>query len=90
MSESSERICPTVEAAEITKWLPWQLGLGDWDVVGMNHYHVGGERRLFVAMTNGFKCIRAEGADENEVFKVLRLAAEAHDAAPPEGEQSTP
>jgi hypothetical protein len=56
---------------------PWQEGiLAGWDIVGMNHYHKDHERWLFVAMTYGPFCIRAESPDEIELFKVLALEAE--------------
>lgn len=49
-----------------------------WDIVGMNHYYVDGERRLFVAMTrNGF-CIKAEGADQQGIFDDLLIQARRH------------
>ena len=52
--------------------LPWlQDELKDWAIVGMNHYFLGGEKHLFVAMVKGGKCIKAESTDENEVFKDL-------------------
>jgi hypothetical protein len=56
--------------------LPWEEGiLQDWDIVGMNHYREGGQRHLFVAMTNGGICIRAEGIDSTEVFRALKISA---------------
>lgn len=53
--------------------------LAGWDIVGMNHYSIDGERRLFVAMVKGDRWIRAEGDDE-KVFD--QLALEAVRAAP--------
>ena len=41
----------------------------------MNHYHVGGQRHLFVAMVQGDRCIKAEGADEAAVFEELERQA---------------
>jgi hypothetical protein len=41
----------------------------------MNHYFVNGERHLFVAMVKDGRCIKAEGADEQQVFTVLATAA---------------
>jgi hypothetical protein len=62
---------------------PWQDGvLNVWDIVGMNHYHVQGQKHLFVAMTRfdhirGKQlCIKAEGRDEQIVFRDLKLQAE--------------
>jgi len=53
--------------------MPWdRVELRGWSLVGMNHYHVNGERRLFVAMTDSAgRCVKAEGRDEVEVFKSL-------------------
>lgn len=53
--------------------MPWdRVELCGWSIVGMNHYYVDGERRLFVAMTNGEgRCIKAESRDETSVFKSL-------------------
>lgn len=55
---------------------PWQQGvLADWSIVGMNHYHMNGERRLFVAMTNGNRCIVEEGADDPYLWNRLHHKA---------------
>lgn len=44
---------------------PWSMKpLNEWNIVGMNHYHLNGEKRLFVAMTKGDKCIKEEGPDD--------------------------
>lgn len=52
--------------------LPWtQAPLNDWAIVGMNHYFLGGEKHLFVAMVKGGKCIKAESTNEAEVFAEL-------------------
>lgn len=53
--------------------MPWdRVELRGWSIVGMNHYYVNGERRLFCAMTNSAgRCIKAEDCDEVEVFKSL-------------------
>ena len=51
---------------------PWAQGvLKDWTIVGMNHYHQNGERRLFVAMTKDGKCIKAEGKDNKLIWEYL-------------------
>jgi hypothetical protein len=56
--------------------LPWNSGvLASWSIVGMNHYHLGGVRRLFVAMVKDGRCIKAEGADEAGVFEELTKLA---------------
>lgn len=45
--------------------MPWMLGpLAQWSIVGMNHYHVSGQRRLFVAMVKDGVCIKEEGPDD--------------------------
>jgi hypothetical protein len=47
---------------------PWKITpLDEWSIVGMNHYHAQGEKRLFVAMTKGDRCIVEEGPD-NEIL----------------------
>lgn len=54
----------------------WQAAfLKDWSIVGMNHYHVKGEKLLFVAMTNGNKCITAEGKDDEKIWEQLNKKA---------------
>ncbi len=56
--------------------MPWHHpDLADWSIVGMNHYHVDGRRFLFVAMTRGGACIRAEGADDGALWERLRKSA---------------
>lgn len=51
---------------------PWKIKpLSDWSIVGMNHYHVDGERRLFVAMTKDGHCITDEGADDEYLWNRL-------------------
>ncbi|MCK4883556.1 MAG: hypothetical protein KAS30_01670 [Candidatus Diapherotrites archaeon] len=45
--------------------------LKDWAIVGMNHYFKESKKCLFVAMIKGSKCIKAEGDDEEIVFKDL-------------------
>jgi hypothetical protein len=56
--------------------MPWNRPeLEGWDVIGLNHYTLAGERRLFVGMVRGTRWIRAEGPDENAVF--ADLAAQA-------------
>lgn len=54
---------------------PWHRPeLKRWCIVGMNHYHCGGERRLFVSMTwrgPGPYSITAEGPDGPEIWDEL-------------------
>lgn len=51
---------------------PWQdSALVEWSIVGMNHYQQDGERRLFVAMTKGGRCIQAEGKDDEYLWNRL-------------------
>ena len=53
--------------------LPWldETDFAGWDIVGMNHYHVDGERRLFVAMTKDGRCVKAEGPDDSRIWHTL-------------------
>ena len=56
--------------------MPWDCDyLKDWMIVGANHYRMKGARHLFVAMTKGDLCIKAEGADEQAVFLDLQKQA---------------
>jgi hypothetical protein len=51
---------------------PWQQGpLSEWAIVGMNHYHINGERRLFVAMVKHGVCIKEEGPDDEYLWNRL-------------------
>ena len=51
---------------------PWQFKpLNEWAIVGMNHYHVNGERFLFVAMTKDGRCITEEGPDDGYLWNRL-------------------
>lgn len=55
---------------------PWQVEpLNEWSIVGMNHYHMAGVKRLFVAMTKGDRCIVEEGKYNEELWE--RLADKA-------------
>lgn len=64
--------------------LPWHRpALIGWLIVGMNHYHINGAKRLYVAMTwQGRYLIKAEGADEPELWDDLVLQALATTSAP--------
>jgi len=37
----------------------------------MNHYHINGEKRLFVSMTKNGRYIVAEGPDEDSIWDRL-------------------
>ncbi len=51
---------------------PWKMKpLDEWAIVGMNHYRMHGERRLFVAMTKGNLCIVEEGLDDEFLWNRL-------------------
>ena len=55
---------------------PWlQSPLDELDIVGMNHYHIAGEKMLFVAMTKNGRCITEEGPDDNDLWSRLRHKA---------------
>ena len=52
--------------------IPWHNGpLIDWSIVGMNHYHVGGARFLFVAMSKDSHLIKEEGKDDQYLWNRL-------------------
>ena len=60
---------------------PWMTTpLDEWAIVGMNHYHVSGERRLFVAMTKGDRCIVEEGKDDEYLWNRLWHKATANNS----------
>jgi hypothetical protein len=61
---------------------PWKQGpLGEWSIVGMNHYNLNGERRLLVAMTKGSCCIKEEGKDDEFLWnRLCHQAWKAEDA----------
>jgi len=55
---------------------PWELPpLDRWSIVGMNHYHVGGEKHLFCAMAKDGQLIKAEGNCAEKVFNSLKEQA---------------
>lgn len=59
---------------------PWMMPpLDKWSICGMNHYHVGGEKRLFVAMTKDGKCIKQEGDNTWAIWNNLALLADYTD-----------
>lgn len=49
---------------------PWGI-LPGWDIVGMNHYYVNGERFLFVAMAKDGRLIKEEGRDDEYLWNRL-------------------
>lgn len=56
--------------------LPWQIEpMNEWSIVGMNHYHIDGEKRLFVAMTKDGRCIQEEGPDDKMLWLNLWVKA---------------
>lgn len=56
--------------------IPWKrYPLKTWSICGMNHYHVNGEKFLFVSMTKNNKCIVSEGKDSKELWNDLRIKA---------------
>lgn len=55
---------------------PWKQGvLAYWNICGMNHYHMDGDKRLFVSMTRRDKCIVEEGIDNQELWDRLEAKA---------------
>jgi hypothetical protein len=59
-------------AAPCSPRVPWMMKpLDEWAIVGMNHYHIGGEKRLFVAMTKSGRCIVEEGPDDKYLWNRL-------------------
>lgn len=57
---------------------PWQQdALSEWSIVGMNHYHVNGERLLFVSMEKDGRCIKEEGKDDEYLWNRLWHKAQA-------------
>lgn len=51
---------------------PWkQSPLDTWSICGMNHYHIHGQKFLFVAMTKDGKCITEEGKDDEYLWNRL-------------------
>ncbi len=53
---------------------PWKMPpLNEWSIVGMNHYHQEGEKRLYVAMTriSDGKCIQVEGRDDKYLWNKI-------------------
>lgn len=58
--------------------MPWKVNeLRKWSIVGMNHYYVDGVRHLYVAMMRGNRCIKAEDAIDDFVFRSLYYQAKS-------------
>jgi len=56
----------------MNKVMPWQNSpLNEWAICGMNHYHVNGEKFLFVSMVKDGKCITEEGKDDQYLWNRL-------------------
>jgi len=62
--------------------------LDEWSIVGMNHYHINGQKRLFVAMTKDGQCIQDEGPDDEYIWN--RLWHKATMGSLPPGPPSPP
>jgi len=57
---------------------PWKESpLDEWSIIGMNHYHQNGQKRLFVAMTKNNTSIVEEGLDDDKLWERLKLKASA-------------
>ncbi len=68
----------------ILESIPWQhTDLDSWSIVGMNHYHSNGIKRLFVAMSRDGHCIKVEGHDLPEIWEELRYKARKVDEINP-------
>ena len=51
---------------------PWMMRpLDEWSICGMNHYHLSGQKRLFVSMTKDGRCITEEGTDDQYLWNRL-------------------
>lgn len=65
---------------------PWAF-LPNWSIVGMNHYFVEGEKRLFVAMVKDGLCIKEEGKDDvylwNRLWHQARCLEQPHATTEP-------
>ena len=63
--------------------VPWCISpLDEWSICGMNHYHVGGERCLFVSMTKDGRCITEEDPDDEYLWNRLWHKAIAKEITP--------
>lgn len=51
---------------------PWKdKAFTEWSIVGMNHYFLAGQKRLFVAMVKAEHCIVEEGPDDEYLWNRL-------------------
>lgn len=61
---------------ELNTQAPWLTPpLDEWAICGMNHYHIAGQKKLFVSMTKDKQCITAEGDDTQAIWKDLAAQA---------------
>lgn len=66
----------SLEKPKYEMYLPWaEPPLDEWDIIGMNHYHIQDCRCLFVAMTKGNRFIISEGPSDELVFIDLKRKA---------------
>lgn len=56
----------------MTNKLPWQQApLDEWSICGMNHYHVDGEKFIYVSLVKDGVCIKEEGRDDQYLWNRL-------------------
>jgi hypothetical protein len=74
----------------VSDGVPWQNSpLSDWSICGMNHYHVKGERFLFVSLVKDGICITEEGKDDQYLWNRLwHKAVQIREALPTTPEES--
>ena len=78
----SSVIIPPAEPNYQASALPWvRPELKNWDIIGMNHYHFGEARFLFVSMGRKGRYIKAEGADNQALWDDLAHQAQRSDEA---------
>ena len=62
--------------SEMRLEFPWEVApLNEWVIFGMYHYHLHGDRCLFVSMTKNGRCITEEGSDDGDLWHRLREKA---------------
>lgn len=60
--------------------LPWrQEEFKGWSIVGMNHYFIYGNKRLFVAVCKDNVCLKEEGEDDHSLWRNLSLQIKKHE-----------
>ncbi|MEE8262721.1 MAG: hypothetical protein V3R83_09695 [Gammaproteobacteria bacterium] len=48
--------------------IPWhETPLGEWSIVGMNHFFIGDQKHLFVALTKDGASLVETGRDEDSL-----------------------